>query len=190
MGTSNRHSGPSDEELIKAYKSTLDQNYLGQLYLRHEHQILANAVKVLKRTPEAEEVPHEIFVELRTKLLEYEVKNFRSWLFKIVHNHCLQILRKRKGITEVDVDSEKFENLFMEMPAFEHLDNEDESMLQRLHEAIAQLKDAQKICLVHFYLEELSYKEIASRTGFDMGQVKSNIQNGKRNLYLILSKTT
>jgi DNA-directed RNA polymerase specialized sigma24 family protein len=39
-----------------------------------------------------------------------------------------------------------------------------------------------------FYLKELSYKEVADITQLDLKQVKSNIQNGKRNLQLILAQ--
>jgi RNA polymerase sigma-70 factor (ECF subfamily) len=39
-----------------------------------------------------------------------------------------------------------------------------------------------------FYLEKLSYHDIETRTGFSFSQVKSHIQNGKRNLRIILEK--
>jgi len=39
-----------------------------------------------------------------------------------------------------------------------------------------------------FYLEKLSYQQIMEQTGLTFIQVKSYIQNGKRNLKIILSK--
>lgn len=189
MGTNYRNSGPSDQEIIDLYRSTQDTKYVGALWVKYEHLILANSRKHLGKSQEAEDVAADIYLELQTKLLVYQVDNFKSWLYKIVQNHCLQKLRKRKGINEVDIDSGKFEDVFVENPSFEHLDNEGESETQKLHKAMAQLKDVQRICLVHFFFEDLSYKEISDRTGFELGQVKSFIQNGKRNLLMTLSKT-
>ncbi len=48
-----------------------------------------------------------------------------------------------------------------------------------------QLNTEQKECVSLFYLQKKSYAEIAEITGFTMLQVKSHIQNGKRNLKLI-----
>lgn len=48
------------------------------------------------------------------------------------------------------------------------------------------LSERQRICIDLFYLQEKSYKEIMASTGFDFKQVKTHIQNGKRNLKLIV----
>ena len=68
------------------------------------------------------------------------------------------------------------------------LANLNEEKLLKLETAIEELKDEHKKCLTHFYLEKKSYEEVALMTGFDLNQVKSFIQNGKRNLKLILEK--
>ena len=93
-----------------------------------------------------------------------------------------------KGISEVDVQNEKIENQFMESADFEHLVTEKQDESEVLLEAIEQLKDGQRECIRLFYLKELSYKEVADITQLDLKQVKSNIQNGKRNLQLILAQ--
>ena len=51
------------------------------------------------------------------------------------------------------------------------------------------LNPEQKQTVELFYLQEKSYKEIVDQTGFSMNDVKSYIQNGKRNLKIMLSKT-
>ena len=54
-----------------------------------------------------------------------------------------------------------------------------------MNTALQQLNKEQQQCVTLFYLEKKSYTEIAAATGYDMMQVKSYIQNGKRNLKLI-----
>jgi len=58
-----------------------------------------------------------------------------------------------------------------------------------LEEAITHLNDDQRRCVELFYLKQQSYQEIMKQTGFDFKQVKSFIQNGKRNLKIALSES-
>ena len=59
---------------------------------------------------------------------------------------------------------------------------ENENELQILGKAIQNLKEEQRVCIEMMYLKQMSYKEIMKETGFDLNQVKSHIQNGRRNL--------
>ena len=54
--------------------------------------------------------------------------------------------------------------------------------------AMALLPEHQRTCIMQFYLEDRSYRQIADRTGFSMKEVKSHLQNGKRNLRIIIEK--
>ena len=65
---------------------------------------------------------------------------------------------------------------------------EKDNTLTEMQAALQQLNREQQLCLTLFYLQKRSYTEIASETGLSMMQVKSNIQNGKRNLRLLLEK--
>ena len=62
------------------------------------------------------------------------------------------------------------------------LSTDDEIIDKKLPEAIKKLNEEQRICIELFYLHEKSYKEVADTTNFTLNQVKSFIQNGKRNL--------
>lgn len=178
----------SDLELISQYKASKSTEPLGMLFMRYKHLIMGACMKLLKNSLEAEDAVMDIYIELHAKLLEHEVKNFKSWLYTLTCNHCLMKVRKRKGITEVDADGKNFESQFMENLVVEHLLDGMRDDVEVLQEAIAQLKDGQRDCIKLFYLKELSYKEVAETTGFDLGQVKSHLQNGKRNLYLYLTQ--
>ena len=78
----------------------------------------------------------------------------------------------------------------MEFPIEPHLNNEeiDKDKFKNLQEALNLLNTEQKKCVELFYLKEKSYIEIAELTGFNLKQVKSYIQNGKRNLKNYLTK--
>jgi RNA polymerase sigma-70 factor (ECF subfamily) len=65
---------------------------------------------------------------------------------------------------------------------------QDEKILRELEEAMQHLNAEQKTCVYKFYLQKKSYQAIAAETGFSLSQIKSYIQNGKRNLRLLLEK--
>jgi RNA polymerase sigma factor (sigma-70 family) len=178
---------PSDLELIARYRESDDPSPLGILFMRYKHLIMGACMKFLKHSSEAEDATMDIYVELHAKLKEHEVKNFKSWLYTLACRHCLMKIRNSKGIVELDADDKKFESLFMENEVVEHLLEELQDETELLQSAIAQLKDGQRECITLFYLNELSYKEVADSTGLDLGQVKSHLQNGKRNLSLLLT---
>ncbi len=65
---------------------------------------------------------------------------------------------------------------------------EGKSKILLLEKAIDQLKSDQKKCIVLFYINEKSYQQICDELGLSLMQVKSSIQNGKRNIKLLLEK--
>jgi RNA polymerase sigma-70 factor (ECF subfamily) len=189
MGSStNAQIGASDLALISEYKKSKDPRFVGELYNRYVHLVIGACMKYLKHQEDAKDASMDIFEELLVKLLVHDISNFKSWLYSLTRNHCLMKIRKVKNITEVDIQDEKIENRFMEKPDFEHLIDESSSETERLQSAVANLKDNQRLCIELFYLKEMSYKQVSEKTGLDLKQVKSNIQNGKRNLQLILSQ--
>ena len=177
-----------DLDLINRYQETGNNRYIGELFQQYQNLILGTCIKYLKDRETAKDATMDIFEGLLGKLSSHEVSNFKSWLYTFTRNHCLMYIRKRKGIIEEEFQPEKIEKTFMESPDFEHLDSEAQSESEVLKAAMAQLKDHQRRCIQLFYLEELSYRDVADRTGFELKKVKSYIQNGKRNLQLLLSQ--
>jgi RNA polymerase sigma-70 factor (ECF subfamily) len=181
----------SDLELVARYKQSGEIHYVGVLFQRYTHLILGLCLKYFKNEDDSQDAVMDIFEQITVALLKHEVANFKSWLHTLTRNHCLMKLRKpevkrmiTKDVSEVD------ENLFMEKAEDEHLINEDEreAQLRHLPAALSQLNAEQKICIELFYLQSKSYQEVAEATGYNLNQVKSYIQNGKRNLKIILSR--
>lgn len=181
----------SDLELIAHYRRSRDLQYAGVLYQRYTHLILGICLKYFKNEEDSQDAVMDIFEQITVALLKHEVANFKSWLHTLTRNHCLMKLRKpevkrmiTKDVSEVD------ENLFMEKAEDEHLINGDEreAQLRHLPAALNQLNAEQKVCIELFYLQSKSYQEVAEATGYSLNQVKSYIQNGKRNLKIALSR--
>lgn len=179
----------SDNELIAHYKLHKDKECVGELYKRYTGFTYAICLKYHKNSDKAKEAALEIFEELIDKLLQHEIKNFKSWLHTVARNHCLLSFRSKKNEEQFKDNYQKYQNDFMEQDKVLYPDYvSKEENYQELELCIDQLKEEQKNCIVLFYLQNKSYVEVAEITGYSMKEVKSYLQNGKRNLKILMSK--
>ena len=101
----------------------------------------------------------------------------------IAKNQCLMILRNKGKIPlELNEQITKSPDETFDMGI--HV--EKDILLTKMQKCLMNLNTEQQQCLTLFYLEKKSYTEISDSTGFSMLQVKSYIQNGKRNLKLMM----
>jgi len=177
------HTQLTDEQLLAGYRAGGDNKWLGYLLQRYTTLLLGVAMKYLKDKSQAEDAVQQVFIKALTHLPKEEIINFKGWLYILMRNHCLQQLRDKPHHTD--------DTLLAEVPQTE-TDKEElqwqEHTLQQMNEAIEELNDEQKKTVVLFYLQHNSYEQIIGKTGYTFMQVKSYIQNGKRNLKSILLK--
>jgi RNA polymerase sigma-70 factor (ECF subfamily) len=172
----------SDEELITAYRENKSAAAIGVLYERYAHLIMGTCLKYLKNKMTAEDLTMNIVENLHHLLLKHEIQHFKSWLYRVTKNECLMYLRKQK--IEISSDDLQILDNHDELHTF----NEKEAKLVLLEGTLTELKDEQRVCLELFYLKDQSYQEISSQLNLGIKQVKSAIQNGKRNLKLKLEE--
>jgi len=175
----------SDNDLILLYRKTNDLSVIGELYTRYTSLIYGVCLKYLKDRDEAKDAAMQLFEKLIDTLKSHEVDNFKSWLYVSARNHCLMQIRSKKGKFKEEIDALDMENQFILHP---HEENELEENLGKLEDCIKRLMEEQQKCVRLFFLDERCYKEITVITGFDLNQVKSFIQNGKRNLKICMEE--
>lgn len=177
-----KRSKLSDEELIQKYRRDHRKQWVGELFNRHAHLVFGVCLKYMKNESDAKDATLTLFEKLLSDLKSKDIEKFRHWIYVVTRNHCLMILRKRSA------DNRNFQALNgNEDPESETAEVVlRETKLTRLEEAMETLKDEQRQCVQLFYLEKKCYKQIAETTGFSEKQVKSFIQNGKRNLKIKL----
>ncbi len=191
LRSSKKRQQLTDEELITRYRNTGESAYVGELFERYAHLIYGVCKRYLKDEEESRDASMEVFEYLLKELLKYEVRSFKSWLARSTSNFCLMRIRKRKSQETKEDEFKKTSKEDVETESFPHLSNEAEDKeleLQRLESAIGELKDEQKTCVELFFLQGKSYDEVSALTGYSYKQVKSHIQNGKRNLKIRLTK--
>jgi RNA polymerase sigma-70 factor (ECF subfamily) len=174
-----------DKDLILLYKQSADLKVLGDLYQRYMDLLYGVCLKYFKDTELAKDAVLAIFEELITKLQKHDVENFKSWVYQVAKNHCLMQLRKDKRFTKAQVDPEIMQN-----EEIVHLNGEleKEENFKQLDYCLGQLKAEQRQMVELFYLQNKCYKEIAEETGMEWNEVRSFIQNGKRNLKICMDQ--
>ena len=182
---SNIPATTTDEQLLYDYKQSGDLKYLGELYSRYMQLVYGVCLKYLSDAEVARDATMQIFEELVVKVSKHSIEHFRGWLYTLAKNHCLMKLRSSKKQVTVP-----FDGSFMQLSPDEHPDVriEKESQLQLLERCIEKLKDDQQRVVTMFYLQEKCYNDIVAETSMDWNQVRSLVQNGRRNLKICMEK--
>ncbi len=179
-----------DTDLLQRYRHDGKSEWLGELYKRYSHLVYGVCLKYLKDKDEAHDATLAIFEKLIDSLLVQDIFAFQAWISRVTRNHCLLVLRNEN----IHI---KKHNSYMHVVGNENLEEANEMLFaawkekefDKLELAIAKLNMEQKECVSLFYLQDKSYNEITETTGYTLGEVKSFIQNGKRNLRIQLTGT-
>jgi RNA polymerase sigma factor (sigma-70 family) len=158
---------------------------LGILLQRYTLLLFGVCMKYLKNESEAKDGVQQIFLKTIGELQKYRVEYFKSWVYMVAKNHCLMQLRNKQGKYTTEIS----ERLNMaDTPETGPDPIQKEMTLENMNSAIEELNEEQKQCVTLFYLQKQSYQQICDATGFTYMQVKSFIQNGKRNLRILIEE--
>ena len=180
-----RYDHITDTELLEHFQRDQNSQWIGILLERYTLLLLGVCMKYLKDEEEARDSVQQIFLKVLTEVGRYRIDFFKSWLYMVAKNHCLMKLRGQQGkiIREITNDNIPAAD---GQPVSELLQHEH--TFELLEEYLGELNGEQRQCVTLFYLQKRSYQQISEQTGYSLLQVKSYIQNGKRNLKGLLEK--
>jgi RNA polymerase sigma factor (sigma-70 family) len=179
-----RYNHIGEQELLNTFYQDRNKEWLGILLQRYTLLLLGVCMKYLKNEEAARDAVQQIFLKAITEMEKYRVDYFKSWLYMIAKNYCLMQLRN-KNRQPLELNEQE---IIQEETDFLASIREKDQLLDWMHEGLQTLNPEQQQCLILFYLEKKSYQEVAEQTGFNLLQVKSFIQNGKRNLKLMIQR--
>lgn len=163
------------------FKSTKDIKWLARVLDAYKLILFGVAMKYMKNPDEAKDVVQQVFLTALEKLPLTKVDNIGGWLYIVTKNEALAQLKKsnkEESIEEILIEGEQVDNLAIAIQK-----NKKDDLLW---DAINQLKVEQKYCIIEFYIKNKTYAEIEKESTFTLKQIKSHIQNGKRNLKIQL----
>lgn len=178
----------SDEELLQHYKKSGNKEVFADLFKKHVSVVYGTCLFYLQDKDEAQDATMQLFEKLMLDINNREINNFKGWLSFVVRNHCISLIRKNKSQTRNIKDYYEFEYEAPDYGEEEKINNlSDDTLLENMKLCLPKLKENQRICIELFYLKNKSYQDIANETSFSLNEIKSYIQNGKRNLKLLLT---
>ncbi|MEO5890634.1 MAG: sigma-70 family RNA polymerase sigma factor [Ferruginibacter sp.] len=180
-----RYKHIDDNQLLQNFYADKNNEWLGILLQRYTLLLLGVCMKYLKNEEEAKDCVQQVFLKVITELHKYKVDYFKSWLYMVAKNNCLMKLRD-KGKRPLEMN----EQILSTPDDTEDIKKyiEKDAALTNMEIALRQLNEEQLQCITLFYLEKKSYQDITEQTGYSLLKVKSHIQNGKRNLKIILER--
>ena len=181
-----KYQHTTDQELLEQFYTDHNNEWLGILLQRYTLLLLGVSMKYLKNEEEAKDSVQQIFLKVIQELQKYKVEYFKSWLYMVAKNHCLMKIRDRQGKITTEIN-DRLTTKPEEETDLQALIKNDHT-LELMEEALKELNPEQQQCVTLFYLQKKSYQEVSIETGFSMLQVKSHIQNGKRNLKILIEK--
>jgi RNA polymerase sigma-70 factor (ECF subfamily) len=166
-----------DAELV-ARACEGDEAAFEQLVLRHQRYVFNLAYRVLGDYAEAEDMTQEAFVRVWRGLSGFRGQaQFTTWLYRIVHNLCLNRL---PGLRRELLQTEPLEEVLAD-PGLSPTDLFDtQERLALLHAQLDRLPEKYRLVLTLRYLQHLSYAEVAAALDMPMGTVKTHIHRARR----------
>lgn len=180
-----KHIDLSDAELLIKLKEEPDK-WTPILYSRYLELIYGVCLKYYKEPEKSKDATMALYGKFADKVVSHKVDNFKSWLYVLVKNDCLEKLRKSTRLKE-----KIKEHQIMQSEDIFHPYSEDqkEDTLVKLETCIEKLNADQKICIELFYLKKKTYQEISQSMKLEWNKVRSLIQNGRRNLKNCIEST-
>lgn len=176
----------TDNDLLQRYLQSNHSEWLGILLQRYTLLLFGVCMKYLKDENEAKDGVQQIFLKTIQEIKKYKIDYFRSWLYMVAKNHCLTVLRNKKGKIPTELTHN---NNYVPTNNNDIAETDKEQItLDLLEDSLKELNEAQRQCVTLFYLKKKTYRQITEETSYSLLQVKSYIQNGKRNLKIIIEK--
>ncbi|HEX2914410.1 MAG TPA: sigma-70 family RNA polymerase sigma factor [Chloroflexia bacterium] len=172
----------NQERLLIARVKTGDFVAVEELYNKYSRQAFGLALRILNSNEAAEDAVQDAFVRFWKQPANFDPEKgrFITWLLSVVHNICIDQLR-RKRRTTVSLDQEETQEQ-LNFVADEALPVEEEVWMgirrSAIQQALGNLPREQRDLIDLAFFKGLTHQEIAERTGQPLGTVKSRIRQG------------
>jgi RNA polymerase sigma-70 factor, ECF subfamily len=170
---------PIEREILRGIQSG-DQRAFSMLLRLYFHSLTLFAGSIINNPETAKDIVQEVFLKLWNNRGSFEIKSsLKSYLYKTVHNFCIDHLRKelRSKVKTVSYDDLSFRLEVFEIkdsdPLFEFFFSEE--METALQKAIDQLPVQCRQIFTLNRFEQLSYAEISERLNISLSTVKTQM---------------
>ncbi|MGH9937963.1 MAG: RNA polymerase sigma factor [Blastocatellia bacterium] len=182
----------SERRLIEACQRG-DREAFRELYDAHKDRVWAVAVRFTGDESAARDVAQQVFLKLFTSIAQFRHEaNFKTWLYRLVANECMDEFRKRRRLISFDIFRSRSDDrdedhgevgaLNWRQEPFQEESLARIEISEAVLAAVMQLKPKLRMAIVLKYFEDLSYEQMAEALDCSMGTVASRLNRGHKAL--------
>jgi RNA polymerase sigma-70 factor (ECF subfamily) len=158
--------------------------------LEYQDMVYATAVRLLGNPVEAEDVAQTVFLKAFERFDQIGTSpTAAGWLKTVTTNECLNHLTRYRNrwrfFSELGEEGSTGDSPIARVADPGTPDSQDADMA--LDRALMHLPAHQRVPIVLFHFDDLSYQEIADRLGVSLGKVKTDIHRGRDALRSVLA---
>src|SRR4029077_719052 len=178
-----RVESPSIADLVRRAQGG-DVAAMGQVIASQQTYVYSIAMSLMRRPEDAADLTQEAFLRLCQVIGSYRGETkFTTWLYRLVTNLGLDMLRRRGRRPEATLDGEDDYEVTDSDPLVDPAATVDRhETTVRIRAALDDLPTAHRLALTLYYFQELKYEEIATVLGLPLNTVKAHIRRGKQTL--------
>jgi RNA polymerase sigma-70 factor (ECF subfamily) len=172
--------GAADEDKLIGRCLAGDSSAFEPLVERYHRPLFHVAARLLGSRDEAQDVTQTTFLKAYQALASCDPgRRFFSWIYRILVNECLNVLRARRSMQGLDET--------MAAPASAADPIESDETRRRVRKALLQLPEAQRDVILLRHFAEMRYDQMAAALGVPEKTVKSRLFSARQRLCELLA---
>jgi RNA polymerase sigma-70 factor, ECF subfamily len=172
----------TDEELVEKIRSN-DHNLYAAIIDRYKNKLLRYAINIVHDDDKASHIVQDSFVKAFINLKGFDInKSFSSWIYRIVHNESINIIKKYHKEVSIldDFDFGSDENI--------EEDFEKKEISLKIEKCLKEIPLLYSEPLSLYYIDDKSYQEISDILRIPIGTVAVRISRAKKLMKKICQK--
>ncbi len=168
-----------------------DEKAFSALYQETKQRNYYIVLKMTGNEADTQDILQDTYVKVYTHLKDFQYEgpeSFAAWTSKIANNTALSFLRRKKPelFSELEREDEdenislQWEDLSPDYKPEVAFDRKETARI--VHELLQSLSEEQRVCVLMFYLQEMSIKEIAQQCQCSENTVKSRLNYARKNI--------
>ncbi|MFD2566186.1 RNA polymerase sigma factor [Pseudotenacibaculum haliotis] len=165
-----------------------DTNSFSFLVERYKDMVFTLAYKVVKSREEAEEVSQDSFIKAFRSLDKFKGDSkFSTWLYKIVYNNCMDLVKKKARRYDTGTIDEVVENRIQATESTMQM-IERKERAELMNACLEELPEDERTIMWLFYYKELSLKELIEVTSLSEANLKVKLHRTRKKLLAIVQE--
>jgi RNA polymerase sigma-70 factor (ECF subfamily) len=152
-----------------------------RLYSEHYGEICRFCAKLIKNRQEAADLSDEAFVKAYYHFDPDQKTSFRTFIFKIAKNLCLDHYKSKR-----DRENERTDIIDADLFVDDSRETNGEllhrELMEILHQCLDKLTDEKQLSIRFHFIEQFTYRQIAELIDRSISTIKNRIESGLKNL--------